>query len=228
SVGLLIGPIVAGVLVDVSTEAALLIGTGFCVVSLWPILAMERYAPFARRAARSGGIWRQPGVDAACGAGAVAGAWRGLLDSMVPVLLQQARQSSATIGVLVGVANATSVVGSVLIGGVRPAWTRTVYTGAMITAAVGMALLGVSAQSVVGAAAVMGLAGLGTGALQTLAPAVAATSVAPGDQGDAIAATGVARTVALSGTPLVVTGVLAVAPVAVAMLVVGAASAAPI
>src|SRR5690606_4848517 len=29
SVGLLIGPIVAGVLVDVSTEAALLIGTGF-------------------------------------------------------------------------------------------------------------------------------------------------------------------------------------------------------
>lgn len=223
SLGLLAGPVLAGVLVEHSPRTALAAGAAIAGIATLPALALDRLPPFRPPPERTPGrIWRRPGVDVGCWAGVSAGAWRGLLSSYVPVVLDAARQSAATIGVLVSVANGASVVGSVLVGRVRDGWmVRSFLLGSLATGAA-IGLVAPVAGTWWAAAALLAVSGLGAGALQTVGPALATDSVHPDERGDAIAAAGTFRAAALFAAPLAVAGAVALIPVGVAMGLAGA------
>jgi MFS family permease len=229
SLGALTGPLLAGLLAESGIETALVAGAALSAVGILPALALERFPPFARSQAHGkGAMWRRPGVDAACWSGMTAGAWRGLMDGYVPVVLDAARHSSTTIGALVSVANATSVVGTVLIGKLRSTWTVPTYVASMLSAALGLAVLGLLAGSGPLAGLALGLSGLGAGVLQTLGPNLAATAVGEQEKGDAIATYGTVRTSAMFLAPLAVAGGIALVPISVALAVVGTGLALPV
>lgn len=223
SVGLLAGPIVAGVVGAHRPAAAMAVAAGMSVVGLVPALLLDRYPAFARvRARGERALWRRPGVDVGCWAGVTAGAWRGLLGSYVPVVLAHARQSSRTIGVLVSTANGASIVGSLLVARLRTSGARVPFVVGTLGAALGTALVGVLSGSAVLAAAVLAVSGLGAGALQTLGPAIATDAVRPDERGEAIAIAGAFRAGALFAAPLLVAGLLSITTVAGGLIVIGA------
>ncbi|MQA61266.1 MAG: MFS transporter [Actinophytocola sp.] len=230
STGLLFGPVLAGVLSERSPQVALGVGAGIALVSVIPPLLMDRLPPFAKPPDRPpGGIWRRPGVDAGCWAGVSAGAWRGLIGSYVPVALDQARQSSSTIGVLVSVANGASVAGSVLVGRVRRgAWLTWSYAVATLATGAATALVALLAGSVWGAGIALAVSGLGAGVLQTVGPAIATDAVHPEERGEAIAVAGTFRAGALFLAPLGTAGLIMTAPLSLAMGVMGVLIALPV
>ncbi len=226
--GALVGPALAGFLSTASIRTALATGAAIAVVGVLPASALDRFTPFSgagKRHERS--MWRRPGVDAGCWAGATAGAWRGLVDSFVPVVLDAARHSSATIGVLVSVANAAALLGTAAIGKLRGSVGAPTYVLSMMAAALGLAVLALGADALAYAALALGLSGLGAGVLQTLGPALAAGAVHPDEKGDAMAAYGAVRTSAMFLAPLAMSGAVAVVSVPVALFVVASALALP-
>ncbi|MCZ2813924.1 MFS transporter [Modestobacter sp. VKM Ac-2979] len=228
SLGALVGPLLAGVLAESGIETALVTGIALSAAGVIPALVLERFPPFARSQGHGkGAMWRRPGVDAACWSGTTAGAWRGLMDGYVPVVLEAARHSSTMIGALVSVANATSVVGTVIIGKLRSGWTAPTYVVSVLAAGIGLSVLGYVSGSVPIAALALGLSGLGAGVIQTLGPNLAATSVGEQEKGDAIAAYGTVRTSAMFLAPLAVAGGIVVLPLSLALLIVGAGLALP-
>lgn len=229
SLGQLVGPVVAGVFAETNIDVALVLGAFLVAFGIVPTLALNRLAPFVRLGKQAeGALWRRRGIDAACGAGFTTGAWRGLMDSFVPVVLQGAKQSSTTIGALVSVANCTAVFGAVVVSKLRPGATAWGYGAAVLAAGIGMGALGYAAGHIPWAAIALGIAGLGAGALQTLGPALAATSVHAQEQGQAIALYGTARTVMMFVAPLSLAGVVLVLPVPPVLIATGLLMAAPI
>ncbi|HEY0453225.1 MFS transporter [Actinophytocola sp.] len=218
SLGLLVGPVLAGVLIEGSARTALVVGGAVAAVAVVPALLLDRLPAFTPPADRPPGrIWRRPGVDVGCWAGVSAGAWRGLLSSFVPVALDAARQSAATIGVLVSVANGAAVVGAAVVGRVDGLWVRRSFLLGTVAAGGGTALVTLTAGSAWAAAALLALSGLGAGALQTVGPAIATEAVHPEERGEAIAAAGTFRAAALFGGPIAVSGAVLFLPLAVAM-----------
>ena len=227
-VGLLLGPLVAGVLAERSLLAALLLATGTAALTCVPAMFLDRLPPFARVPDRPPGrLWTRPGVDAGCLAGVSAGAWRGLLGSYVPVALDAARQSASVIGALVSVANAASLVGSGAVARLRGPGTRRAFVAGTLACGVSTALVAPAAGSAVLAGALLAMSGLGAGALQTVGPALATNAVHPDERGDAIAVAGTFRAGALFGSPLIVAGLLGAIALGPAMALVGAVIATP-
>lgn len=230
SSGALVGPVLAGVLADAAMTTALAVGVALSLTAVVPAMFLDRFPVFERvaetRNARA--MWRRPGVDAGCWAGVTAGAWRGLMDSFVPIVLERARHSSTTIGVLVSVANAAAVVAAVFVRRLSASSTRRIYIASMLTAALGLSALGPASAVVALAAAALAVSGLGAGMLQTLGPATAASSVDADDKGDAMAAYGAMRTTAMFAAPLITSAGVAVLPVPVALAAVGSLLALPV
>jgi hypothetical protein len=228
SVGQLGGPVVAGLLAEYDLDAALLVSGVIAAVAVAPVWAMDRLAPFTRSPeARSGALLRTPRGPAACWAGVTAGAWRGLMDSFVPVALQAARQPASTLGLLVAVANGAAVLGTVVVARARTSATAGVYFVCMLASGLGMAAVGYTGQHAAVAAVMLAVAGLGAGALQTLGPALASGAVSAQEQGEAIATYGTARALAMFGTPVGLAGLVLTMPVAPALLIAGVALAVP-
>jgi MFS family permease len=228
SVGLLAGPVLAGVLSERTPVRALVVAAAVALAAVGPTLLLDRLPPFVPPADRPPGrLWRRPDVGIGCWAGVTAGAWRGLLTSYVPVALDAARQTSSTIGVLVSVANGASLVGAAVGGRLRRSWSQ-VGVGVGIVAT-GAATAGTAAlaHDVALAAVVLSVSGLAAGAVQVLGPAIAAESVHPEERGEAIAVTGTFRAAALFAAPLAVAGLVAVVPLAPAVALVGAAMTVP-
>ncbi|MGH3366831.1 MAG: MFS transporter [Nocardioidaceae bacterium] len=229
SAGLVIGPVLAGVLTERSPQLALGVGAGIAALGCVPAMLLERLPPFSPPTERPPGrLWRRPGVDAGCLAGVTAGAWRGLLGSYVPVALNAAQLSSSTIGVLVSVANAAALAGAGIVSLIRR-MRRLVWSYAAGAAATGIAtaLVALLAGSPWAAGAALAVSGLGAGALQTVGPAMAAESVHPEERGDVIAVSGTFRAGALFLAPLAIAGMLAAVPLTLAMGVAGTAIALP-
>lgn len=228
SVGLLAGPVVAGVLSERTPALALGVAAAVAGAAVLPTLLLDRLPPFVPPDDRPPGrLWRRPGVDAGCWAGVTAGAWRGLLTSYVPVALDAARQSATTVGTLVAVANGASLLGAAAAGRVRRVRSSAVLLGAVVATGVATALTAAVASHVVLSAVVLAVSGLGAGALQVLGPALAAESVHPQERGDAIAVSGTFRAAALFTAPLAVAGLVVVLPLGAAVAVVGAAMTGP-
>lgn len=223
SVGQLAGPVLAGVLSEIAPELALGASAAIALVGLVPTLLLDRLPPFTTPPDRPPGrLWRRPGVDVGCWAGMTAGGWRALLTSYVPVALDAAGQSATTVGALISVANGAQLLGTGLSGRVRAQLTvRALFAGIVVTGAA-TALTAAVAGNTVLAAVVLAVSGAAAGAVQVLGPALAAESVHPEERGDAIAATGTFRAVALFAAPMAVAGMVALVPLTPAIAVVGA------
>lgn len=227
SVGLLVGPVIAGVLSERTPVLALAVAAGVAVVGIAPTLLLDRLPPFVPPDNRPPGrLWRRPGVDVGCWAGVTAGAWRGLLSSYVPVALDAARQSASTIGALVSVANAASLVGAVAAGRVRTRPAVVVLAGIVATG-LATAVTAAVAGSITLSALALAVSGLAAGALQVLGPAIASDAVDPEERGEAIAVSGTFRAAALFAAPLAVAGLVVVVPLGPAVALVGVAMTAP-
>lgn len=228
SIGLLVGPVVAGVLSERTPVLALAVAAGVAAVGIAPTFLLDRLPPFVPPEDRPpGGLWRRPGVDVGCWAGVTAGAWRGLLGSYVPVALDAARQSASTIGMLVTVANGAALVGTAVAARVRQHWSARVVLGGIVATGVSTGLTAALASHVVLSAVVLAVSGLAAGVLQVLGLALAAESVHPEERGEAIAVSGTFRAAALFAAPLSVAGLVAVLPLAPAVALVGVAMTIP-
>ncbi|WP_314176487.1 MFS transporter [Streptomyces winkii] len=226
--GLLIGPVLAGVLSERSPSYALAVCSAIAAVAVVPTLFLDRLRPFRRPDDRPAGrIWRRPGVSTGCWAGVSAGAWRGLLGSYVPVVLVHAGHAAAVVGALVSVANASSLAGSVVIGRTGRAGLARAFAIGTVATGGALALFAVLAGSAVAAGIALGISGIGAGALQTLGPAIASDAVHPEERGDAIAAAGTFRAAALFAVPFGAAGLVAVLPVSASLAIAGAAIGVP-
>src|SRR3569833_1920852 len=179
-VGLLAGPVIAGVLSEQSPVLALAAAAGIALLGMIPTFFLDRLPPFAPPADRPPGrMWRRPGVNVGCWAGVTAGAWRALLTSYVPVSLDQARQSSSTIGALVATANGAALVGTAISGRLPRRWTSRALVGGIVLTGVATALTAAVAGSVALSALVLVVSGVAASVVQILGPASAAESVHP-------------------------------------------------
>jgi MFS family permease len=229
SFGLLAGPVAAGVLLERGAGLTLLVATASAALAVPVTFLLDKLPPFTLPVDRPPGrLWRRPGVDAGCWAGVSAGAWRGLVGSYVPVALQQAGQSSSTIGALVSAANAASVVGAGSVGRVTRDGAWMAFAAGTVASGLGTAAVAAVAGSVPLAAVALALSGLGAGALQTIGPAVATEAVHPQERGEAIAVTGTFRAGALFAAPLGVAGLILAVPLTAAMALAGTLIALPV
>ena len=228
SIGLLSGPVVAGVLSEQTPVLALAVAGGVALLGVLPTLLLDRLPALVPPSDRPPGrLFRRPGVDLGCWGGFTAGAWRGLLGSYVLVALDEARQSASTIGVLVSVANAAALVGGAAAARVRSRWTRRAVLAGMVVTGVTTALTAAVAGDVVLAAAVLALSGLAAGLVQVLSLAAASDAVHPEERGEAIAISGTFRAGALFAAPLAVAGMVVVMPLGAAVAAVGLAMTLP-
>jgi MFS family permease len=156
-----------------------------------------------------------------------AGAWRGLLNSYIPVVLAHAGQSAPLIGFLVSLANGAALLGSALARYARNVSIGFSLVFGVFSAGIGVSVLGLLAGSVPAAAAALIVSGIGAGILQTVGPAIAAESVDPDETGEAIASTGTFRAVALFSAPVAAAALVTFVPISVALLVTGLVIAVP-
>ncbi|GAA4728612.1 hypothetical protein GCM10023328_03860 [Modestobacter marinus] len=228
SIGLLIGPVAAGLLSESTPALALAISASIALVGALPALLLDRLPPFTPPVDRPPGrLWRRPGVDVGCWAGMTAGAWRALLTSYVPVALDQARQSSSSIGLLVSAANGAQLIGTAISGWVPARWSGRVLIVGVLVTGVATALTGLVAGQLALAALVLSVSGVAAGAVQVIGQATAAEAVHPEERGEAIAVSGTFRAAALLVAPLAVAGLVVALPLSSAIAVVGAGMALP-
>jgi hypothetical protein len=222
AVGTLAGPAFAGMLMAGSAQSALWMGAVVALVGTVPSLFLDRLPPFAPVIDRPPGrIWRRPGVIAGSWASVTAGAWRGLLSSYIPVVLDLARQPTSTIGILFSLANGASMAGTVIVGRLRKSWVPRSFVLGMLAVGLGTAFTGVAAHVTWQAAIALAVSGCGAGVLQVVGTAVASETVHPEERGEAISATGMFRAVALFVTPIAGAGLVALMPLAGVFAVLG-------
>lgn len=225
--GQLTGPVLAGVLASDGTTTAMAVGAALAAASFVPTLFLDRLPPFERLTDRvRSRVWRRPTVAAGCWGAAVGGAWRGVQSSYLPVLLTQAGYASTVVGILVAVANGTSVVGSGVAGRVKGGF-RSPYLAGVVLVGGTLACLALVADHPVLLGCVLGLSGLAAGVIQTIGPAIAADAVHEQERGDAIAAVGTFRAAALFVVPFGMAAMVMVTPLAVAFGVAGTLIAVP-
>ena len=228
-VGLLLGPVFAGLLLEISAGFAMTAAAVGAGVSLVPVTAMARLPVFPPPQERGpeGRVGRRPGVRAGSWAAASAGAWRGLMGAYVPVALHQAAHTSTTIGTVVALANAATIAASWAARWVRPGRFTTAAAVGIGVTGLGLAAFGVSTSAVVLAAVALVVSGAGMGLLQTIGPALAAESVEEEESGDAIAAVGLYRAGATFLAPFGVAALVLALPLGQALLIAGALLALP-
>lgn len=229
SVGQLTGPAVAGFVATRSLELALLLGAATGLLAAVCTLGMGRLPPFERRAGSTGiGIWRRPGVDVACWSSVAAAGWRAMLNSFVPVTLTSAGLGPSVVGVLLAVSDGSALVSAAALMRVTVTRARRLVEISVIASCAGLAVLPFVASEAAIVAVILGVGGAGQGILTTLAPALANDAVAPHERGDAIAATGTFRAVALLAAPAGVASALSVVTLPVALVVTSIILATPI
>jgi MFS family permease len=224
--GSLVGPALAGLLAVQSLQLPLLVAAIAGALGVFPAMLLVRLAPFPSRpkGGRAGGrhMWLRPGVDASCAMTAGGGAWRGLMNSYVPVVLAHAGQAAPAIGLLVTGGNVAALIGSASSKWVQALGFRPAVLLGLLPAGIGIGLTGAFSGHVAVVAVTLFAAGLGAGVLQTVGPALAADSVEPGERGDAIASNGTFRAATLLIAPLGVGALVLVLPIGTALGVAGA------
>ena len=205
-VGLLIGPLLAGIIGASSLSFALFIAAGIAGPGVLSCAFLIRYEPFAKprteTAEKAVPMWRRDGVTTAGWMGATAGAWRGILNSYLPVLLTEAGHSIPVVGAMMTLANLAALAGSAV---ARPVRRTGVRLSAVLGAALavgGVALMAFMTPHLVLAGAFLFISGVGAGILQTLGPALATEAVGLEERGRAIASVGTFRAISLLVTPM--------------------------
>ena len=219
-VGQFAGPAVAGLLARESLDVALVVGAVVSACASGASVALDRLPTFPEVDREGVGFWRRTFRLPSTSAAISAGAWRGLLDSFVPVVLRTSGQSVASIGLLVSLGNGAAVAGSVIVARVPPERVRAALSGATVMTGLGLAVASYTAGRPWLAGFALLVAGVGGGALQTLGPSLAALSTRPLERGEAIAAYGTIRSPAALGSPLTASGLSLLMPAGAALFVV--------
>jgi MFS family permease len=226
--GTLTGPVLAGVLATFGLPYALLgaaIPAGLAAIAS-PLMAA--YPPYDRR--RSAGalrLLRRDGVDVACWANFVAGAWWSMLGSYVPVILVGAGLGSVLIGWLVTISEAAGAVMLLLIRRLSPKRIRPLVRGAALVEMAALAAIAVAPHLLVAYGALLVVGGSSAGIVTTLAPALVTLAAGEHEHGDALALSGTFRSIAQLSAPAAVGALLSLVVLPVALVGVAAATAAP-
>jgi predicted MFS family arabinose efflux permease len=226
SIGTLSGPAVGGMLAVIGLPVALGVAVVAAVIGAVGTRLLHRLRPYDRRhSAGALRLLRRDGVDVACWASAVSGAWWSMMGSYVPVLAVSVGIGSVGIGWLITASEAAGMTALLVIRRLAPARIRVVVRGAavvVVAALVGLAVAAYAnpAMVAVAFAALLILGGASSGTITTLSAAMASLAALPDEQGDAMALTGTFRAGALLGAPAAVGGLLAVVgvPLAVALM----------
>jgi MFS family permease len=228
SIGMLLGPIAAGLLAERSINHALTAGAAVTIAAVVPACLLDRLPTFERLDnSPPGWLWRRPGVQEGCWAAVTAGAWRALLSSYVPVALAQAGRSSSTVGFLVSSAHAASLVGALVAGRLRWRGLAAAFGLGVLATGLSIAVVALVAEWTFAVAAALIISGLGAGCLQTMGPAIASDAVHPQERGEAIASVGMFRAASSFAAPLVVAGIVTALPISAGLAVIGLAIALP-
>lgn len=221
-VGALLGPLVAGVLLTFGDDSAMFAGAAAALASAVLAALLVSLPPFAPPprpgAAR---MWRRREIRTGIWMGVVAGGWRSILNSYIPVVLVFGGMSPVVVGLLITIANIAAMVGSSAIGFCKRIRFRITLAGGGVAAGAGVAVTGLLSFDPWLAGSGLVVSGVAAGILQTVGTAAVADSVHPEERGDAIAASGAYRAAALLLTPLVAAAAIVVAPVPVAIALVG-------
>jgi MFS family permease len=222
-VGLILGPLLAGVLLESSARSAVGAAAVGAAAGLLPVALMARLPVFAavEEHESEGRVSRRAGVRAGSWAGASAGAWRGLLGAYVPVALHQAGHASTVIGTVVALANAATIVAGWAGGWVRSGRFAVALASGILATGLGLALFGVTTELVAVAGVALAVSGVGMGVLQTVGPAAAAESVGEQERGEAIAAVGLYRAGATFAAPAGVAALVLAMPLGWALAAAG-------
>jgi MFS family permease len=215
-IGLLVGPLLAGIIGASSLSLALFIAAGIAGSAVLSCAFLIRYEPFAKPrtvpAERTVPVWLRPGVTTAGWMGATAGAWRGILNSYLPVLLTAAGHSIPVAGAMMTLANLAALAGSAVAGPVRRAGVRVSAALGTVLAVAGIASMAFLTPHLVLAGVFLFISGVGAGILQTLGPALATEAVGLEERGRAIASIGTYRAVSLLVTPMGIGALIFIGP----------------
>lgn len=215
--GGLLGPIVAGTLASISLVAALWAALLLAVVGFILAQTLNRLATYDRRVSDSGPIWRQKGVGLGSWGSASAGAWRGVFESYVPIILESGGLGPGAIGWLMSTADGSDLAAtSALAKWGRPGMGNLYVPHAALGLAAALSLLAL-VTPIWATAVVLILAGASGGVSGVLGAAAINDSVAPSDQGAALALVGVYRAGARSVGPAFISSVLTIVAIPVAM-----------
>lgn len=217
-IGLLVGPLVAGFVGDISLQAALYVAGALAGVGAVTGIFLIRYEPFSKPAADPGRktvpVWRRPGVVTAGWMGATAGAWRAILNSYLPVLVTAAGHSIPMAGAMTTLANLAALGGATVARVIKRMGVRASTVLATALLIVGTALFALLVDDLWISGLFLALSGLGGGILQTLGPALAAEAVTPEERGRSIASVGTYRAISLLVTPMGIGALVLVLPTA--------------
>jgi MFS family permease len=232
SIGGLSGPLVGGLVLQVSLDAALGLSAVVTAMALSASLLMVRWE-HEQRAERDADAfrrpaWRVPGVRVGCLAVIVSAGWLALMNGYVVVMLSHAGHDSRSIGLIVTLANLGSVIGGTVIFRVRPPRMVVASAFAAGLVALGIVVAAVSVGTLAVVAPAMVVSGAGSGALQTFGYALAADAVPPSRRSDSVVLVGLTRGVALFVVPLVGAGLVQVLSVPAAVALSGVALSGPV
>lgn len=217
--GGLAGPIVAGILASIALTASLWAALVFAVIGVFVALTLHLLPPYERapRSERKP-IWRTSGVGVGSWAASIGGAWRGILDSFVPVVLESSGYAPSTIGWLMSTADGSGLAAtsSVARWG-RPGMARLVPWAAAGLAA-GLIVLPLSSHLVTAVGSLV-VAGFSGGLAGVLGSTSINESVDKPDQGAALALVGAYRAGARAVAPATISVLLAIASVPLSLAV---------
>lgn len=217
--GGLMGPALAGMLAELaSLTAALWAAAAMAAIGLTTALTLDALPTYARKPkGRRTPIWKTAGVGLGSWGAAVGGAWRGILDSFVPVILEGAGLSSRVIGGLMTTADGSGLAATAVVAKWGNAGTGRRIPLAASGLALGLVLLPM-VDGVLAVAAVVTLCGLCGGFSAVLGTTSVNESALPSDQGAALALVGVYRAAARTAAPTVISGALLVVSLPIALI----------
>jgi hypothetical protein len=219
--GTLVGPTLAGSLAVFGLPLALAaaaIGAGLATAGS---VLLTPYAAYDRKlSVGTTGLLRRDGVDVACWATVVGGAWWSMIGSYIPVLLVQGGVGPQLIGLLVTASEGAGTIALLALRNIPgPLIRRAVRLGSVVST---LALIAVAiAPANLGIYAVLLIVGGGaSGSVTTLSPALASLAAGEHEQGDALALSGMFRAASLLATPAAVGALLGATgiPAAVALV----------
>jgi len=218
NVGTMAGPVIAGAAIGVSTHTALAAGCAVALVGALAAFRLPRFAPYQRHRNGEGtALWRQRSVAIACWSACVAGGWRAMLSSFVPVSLSGAGMSTATVGWLLAAADLAGIVANLFLRRRGRVGSHRLLGGAVLATALGLAAIPVVAGSVWLAAAALAISGAGAALISTLSVESGRREAHASAEGDVIALVGTFRAAAIFASPAATSMLLLVVGLPVAL-----------
>jgi MFS family permease len=226
--GRFVGPGLAGTIAIFSLDASLWAAVGLAIGGLVVGFSLDPMPLYVRAPAGVRvPIWKRSGLGRGCWGGAIAGAWRGVGESFIPVVLSEAGLAASAIGWMMSGADGASFLttasvakwGGADIGRFVPLGAAGLATSLLLLPVV---------SALVPIAFLMILAGGSGGVAGVLGTTAANAVVEPSEQGAAIALVGTYRSTTRFASPALVSGALSIVALPVALAVVAVGILAPV